>query len=63
MSVNVIGQVAWVATYAFHHMWNCIHMQLMQLSYNYVEGSYLSNSKLINIPNNTIDTKRGLNHY
>jgi hypothetical protein len=45
MSVNVIGQLARIATYALHHMWNCIHMQLMQLSYNYVEGSYLSNSK------------------
>ncbi len=36
-SANVIEQVALVTTNATHHMWNCIHMQLVQFNYNYVK--------------------------
>ncbi len=34
-SVNVIKQVALWITHATHHMWNCIHIQLVQLSYKF----------------------------
>jgi hypothetical protein len=36
MGVSTIGQVTWVTTNATHHMWNHIHMQLVQFNYNYV---------------------------
>jgi hypothetical protein len=36
MGVNVTRQVTWVATHVTHFMWNHIHMQFEQLSYNYV---------------------------
>jgi hypothetical protein len=36
ISVNAIGQVVWITTNAINYMWNHIHIQLMQLSYNYV---------------------------
>jgi hypothetical protein len=35
-SVSAIGQIVWLTTNAIHCMWNHIHIQLMQLSYNYV---------------------------
>jgi hypothetical protein len=37
MSVNTIGQVIWIVMNVIHHMWNHIHMQLIQLNYNHVE--------------------------
>jgi hypothetical protein len=33
--MNVIRWVALVARYVTHRMWNCIHMKLVQLNYNY----------------------------
>jgi hypothetical protein len=36
MGVNVIRQGAWILTNATYHMWNYIHMWLVQFSYNYV---------------------------
>jgi len=36
MNVNVIKQVALrIVTHATHHMWNCIHMQVVQFSYKF----------------------------
>jgi hypothetical protein len=37
MNVSIIGQVIWVVMNVIHHMWNNIHMQLIQLNYNHVE--------------------------
>jgi hypothetical protein len=36
-NVSAIGQIVWITTNAIHCIWNHIHIQLMQLSYKYVE--------------------------